>query len=133
MRVYHVVVLVNCALAAGALAGYVWRQSEVDALRNELNRARLEALERSRQPREWSVSGIVRGPQADRGALVITHEPIRGLMGAMTMTFSVADRSLLGVARVGERVRFTLIERNRDLIVVAVEREETGASSVQLP
>lgn len=126
MRVYHVVVLVNWALAAGALAGYVWRQSEVDALRNDLNRTRLQALEGSQQPRQWSVSGIVRGPLPDRGALVITHEPIGGLMGGMTMAFPVADRRLLGVARAGERVQFTVVERNRDLTVVAVEREQAG-------
>jgi hypothetical protein len=38
--------LVNVALAAGVLAGYFWRQNEIDALRNDLNRARPAALER---------------------------------------------------------------------------------------
>jgi Cu/Ag efflux protein CusF len=128
MPVYRVVILVNFALAAGALAGYFSRQSEIDALRNELNRARPGMLERGRQPREWSVSGIVRGPLPDRDALVITHEPIGGLMGGMTMAFSVANRRLLGVAPAGERVRFTVVERARDLVVVAVEREEAGST-----
>ncbi|HEY7364475.1 MAG TPA: copper-binding protein [Methylomirabilota bacterium] len=128
MAVYRVVVLVNLALAVGALAGYLWRQSEIDALRNELNRARLGVLERGEQSRQWSASGIVRGTLPDRGALVITHEPLGGLMGAMTMAFAVADPRLLGVARAGERVRFTVVERDRDFIVMAVEREEVGAA-----
>jgi Cu/Ag efflux protein CusF len=132
MLVYRVVILVNLALAAGALAGYFWRQSEIDALRNDLNRARLGVLEGGLQPREWSVSGIVRGPLPDRGALVITHEPIGSLMGAMTMAFSVADRRLLDLAHAGERVRFRVVERARDLIVVAVEREEAGGGATIL-
>lgn len=133
MAVYRVVILVNLALAIGALAGYLWRQSEVDALRNDLNRARLETPERATQPRQWSASGIVRGPLPDRGALVITHEPIGELMGAMTMAFPVADPRLLGAARAGERVRFTVVERERDLIVVAVEREESKDPPTTVP
>jgi Cu/Ag efflux protein CusF len=129
MPVYRVVILVNLALAAGVLAGSFWRQSEIDALRNDLARARLAVPERSMQPRQWSLSGIVRGPLPDGGALLITHEPIGELMGAMTMAFSVADRRLLHVARAGERVQFTVVERDRDLIVVAVEREGTGAGA----
>jgi Cu/Ag efflux protein CusF len=126
MAVYRVVILVNLALAVGALAGYLWRQSEIDAFRNDLNRARLSTLERSTQPRQWSVNGIIRGSLPNRGALLITHEPIGELMGAMTMAFSVADQRLLDDARAGDRVRFTLVQRNRDLIVVALEREETA-------
>jgi Cu/Ag efflux protein CusF len=132
MRVYRVVILVNLALFAGALAGYLWRQSEVDALRNDLNRTRQRVQERATQPRQWSASGIVRGPLPDRGALVITHEPMGELMGSMTMTFAVADRRLLRVAGAGERVRFTVVERNRDLVVVAVEREETGGDATTI-
>lgn len=135
MPVYRILILVNLALAVGVLAGYLWRQSEVDALRNDLNRVRLGTLERTTQPRQWSVSGIVRGTLPDRGALVVTHEPIRELMGAMTMAFSVADRTLLGATRAGDRIRFTLVRRDRDLIVVAVEREASGdaAEAVQTP
>jgi Cu/Ag efflux protein CusF len=129
MPVYGIVILVNLALAVGVLAGYLWRQSEVDALRNELNRTRLGVLERGTQPRQWSVSGIVRGTLPDRGALVVTHEPIPELMGAMTMAFSVADRRLLGATCAGDRIRFTLVRRDRDLIVVAVEREASGHRS----
>jgi Cu/Ag efflux protein CusF len=124
MSIYRLVVLVNLALAVGALAGYLWRQSEVDALRSDLNRVRLQVFERVGQPRQWSARGIIRGPLPGRGALVITHEPIGGLMGAMTMAFTVADRRFLGVAPTGEHVRFTVVERDRDLVVTAVEREE---------
>jgi Cu/Ag efflux protein CusF len=126
MPVYGLVILVSLALAVGVLAGYLWRQSEVDALRNELNRTRLGVLERGTPPRQWSVSGIVRGTLPDRGALIVTHEPIPELMSAMTMAFSVADRRLLGATRAGDRIRFTLVRRDRDLIVVAVEREASG-------
>jgi Cu/Ag efflux protein CusF len=135
MAVYRVVILVNLALAVGVLAGYLWRQNEVDSLRNDLARARLATLERAKERRQWSANGIVRGPLPDRGALVITHEPIGDLMGAMTMAFSVADRRLLDAARAGERVRFTVVERDRDLIVVGVEREPSGdaATAVRVP
>jgi Cu/Ag efflux protein CusF len=132
MPVYRIVILVNLALAVGALAGYLWRQSEIDALRKDLNRARLSALERATRPRQWAVSGIVRGQLADRDALVITHEPIGGLMGAMTMAFSVADRQLLRVAGAGDRVRFTLVQRDRDLVVVAVERDGSNVTATPI-
>jgi Cu/Ag efflux protein CusF len=126
MPVYRVVILVNLALVAGALAGYFWRQGEIDALRTERERARRGVEERGARPRQWSVSGIVRGSLPDRGALVITHEPIGELMGTMTMAFPVTDPRLLGVARTGERVRFTVVERNGDLVVLGLERENAG-------
>lgn len=123
MPVYRVVILMNLALATGVLVGYLWRQSEVDALRDDLHRARLGKLERQTQPQQWSVKGIVRGSLPELGALLITHEPIDELMGSMTMAFPVTDRQLLSVARPGDRVRFTLVRRDRDLLVVALERE----------
>jgi hypothetical protein len=89
MPLYRVVILVNLALAVGTLAGYLWRQGEIDALRSDLNRARLARLTPAVTPRQWSASGIVRGPLSDRGALLITHEPM-GPMRAMTMAFPVA-------------------------------------------
>jgi Cu/Ag efflux protein CusF len=124
MQVYQVVVLVNLALAVGGLAGYLWRQAEVDALRRALNDERLAVVRREGQPHQWTVSGIVRGTVPDRGALMLTHEPIRPLMGAMTMAFPVADRHLLEAGRVGDLVRFTVVTRGRDLVIVAVERQD---------
>jgi Cu/Ag efflux protein CusF len=124
MPIYRVVILLNLALAVGVGAGYLWRQSEIDALRSDLNRARLGTLGRATQPQQWSVSGIVRGSLPEREALVITHGPIGELMGGMTMAFSVADRRLLGAVSAGERVRFTLVRRDHDLIVLTVAREE---------
>lgn len=46
----------------------------------------------------------------DRGAgeLTISHGEIPGLMGAMTMTFEVADPALLADVEAGDRIEFDL-------------------------
>ena len=42
----------------------------------------------------------------------------------MTMQFPVTDRRLLDVARAGDLVRFTVVTRDHELVIIAVERED---------
>ena len=52
----------------------------------------------------YPIRGIVRAVNPDAGDVTIAHEAIPGFMGAMTMPFTVADRSLLDDVRPGDEV-----------------------------
>jgi len=64
-------------------------------------------------PSSWSSShtgirGVVRGVQADENKIVIEHEAIPNVMGAMTMPFRVSSPDLLRGAKPGDAVVFDL-------------------------
>jgi len=52
--------------------------------------------------------------------VTISHDDIPGLMGAMTMAFSVRSPQVLAAARPGTRVRFGLEQEGNDLIVTRI-------------
>jgi len=52
--------------------------------------------------------------------VTISHDDIPGLMGAMTMDFSVRSPQVLAAARPGTRVRFGLEQEGNDLIVTRI-------------
>lgn len=65
-------------------------------------------------PATYQARGIVRAlrPDPERPQVTIEHEPIEGLMPAMTMPFDLARKSLLRGLAVGNTVTFTLrVER----------------------
>ena len=124
MRLYKAVILANLAFGLGLLSGYLWWQRDVDRLSREL------AATRQSNPalpsvQGWSVLGIVRGVLAKDGMVIITHEPIPGLMGSMTMAFRVSDRALMRGLGPGDRVQFTLVAADKDLVLVEVRKERT--------
>lgn len=55
--------------------------------------------------------GVITGVDAASGSLTIRHEPIQGLMPAMEMAFQVEPPSLIGAAKVGDRVEFDVAGR----------------------
>jgi Cu/Ag efflux protein CusF len=69
------------------------------------------------------VKGIVRGTIPAQNLVVITHEPIPGLMGAMTMGFRAEGARLLEGLTAGDLVEFSLDERGKELLVVALRKE----------
>ncbi len=62
-----------------------------------------------RVPPEYEVLGVVSEIPEDRKSVVLLHEAIPGYMQSMTMSFAVADSSLLDGVRVGTEVRFHLV------------------------
>jgi Cu/Ag efflux protein CusF len=123
MRLYKAVILVNLALALGLLAGSLWWQSEVHRLRRDLAAARLTGAARPEPGRSWTLKGIVRGVVSEENLVVITHEPIPGVMGAMTMGFRVSQPSLMQGMEAGDQVEFTLVATDTGLIVVALAKD----------
>lgn len=119
MRLYPVVILLNLALGAGVVIGYHWSA-------RDLSRPPAPVPAGAAAPagaRSWPVKGIVRGTIPAQNLVVITHEPIPGLMGAMTMGFRAQPARLLDGLTAGDVVEFTLDERGKELVVVALRKE----------
>ena len=124
MRLFKVAILVNLAFGLGLLSGYLWWERDVERLRRELDTARQSNPANPSAAKSWSVMGIVRGVIPKDGSIVMTHEPIPGLMGSMTMAFRLGDLALMKGIKPGDRVRFTLVATDKDLVLVALRKEK---------
>jgi protein SCO1/2 len=58
--------------------------------------------------REYHLAGEVRGIDKESGQVVIRHEDIAGLMKAMTMPFTLKDRTVFDDLQIGDAVEGTL-------------------------
>ena len=68
-----------------------------------------ERFEASPDARRYPLEGVVRAVRTSDRALSIAHQPIVGLMDAMTMDFVVKEPWVLDVAAAGDRVSATLV------------------------
>lgn len=71
--------------------------------------------------------GTVIDVRTDLHQIMLDHDPIIGLMPAMTMTFDVANAASLSDIRVGDRIRFDLLadgEKFRIMSLVKIEGEQ---------
>jgi Cu/Ag efflux protein CusF len=59
-----------------------------------------------------SGEGVVNKVKIDDKKLNITHGPIKGVMGGMTMDFPVADPAMLDGVSAGSKIRFA-VEKDR--------------------
>jgi Cu/Ag efflux protein CusF len=123
MRLYKVILLVNLALGAGFLLSSLWWEWEVGRLRSEIATAKQTTSARPSGERHWSVEGIVRVVAPEINRIFIDHGDIPGLMEAMTMAFEPEEPSLLNGLKGGDRVRFTLQEKGKRILLVAIEKE----------
>ncbi|KQW38521.1 copper-binding protein [Rhizobacter sp. Root404] len=72
---------------------------------------------------EWVRGEVVRLDPA-RSRITLKHAPIKLVkMAAMTMPFKVRDAALLEPLKVGDRVRFEVLEHDSELIVQAIEAQ----------
>ncbi len=58
--------------------------------------------------KDYPLKGVVRKVAKEAGHVTIRHEAIPGLMGAMTMPFSLKDRAVLDRLQSGDSVEGTL-------------------------
>jgi protein SCO1/2 len=123
MRLWKVVALVNLALGIGVAAGYLRWGREARLLREALEAVQAARLEAPGGDRSWTVRGIVRGTVPGLGAVILTHEAMPGLMGAMTMAFEVEDPKLLAGLEAGDRVRFTVRHAAERLVLIAIAKD----------
>ena len=123
MRLWRVVLLLNLAVAVGALLGWLAWGQRIPRLERQLResqqRVMLIGVEQT-----WVVRGVIRAVIPEIEIVVLTHEEIPGYMPAgMTMGFRAGGPRVLESARVGDIVRFTLTGVPPDVRITALVRE----------
>lgn len=68
--------------------------------------------------------GVVKLINKKEGWIEIDHEPIEGLMPAMIMEWHVEKRSMLNKVKVGDRVKFTVVETGKGEILTTLEKRD---------
>jgi Cu/Ag efflux protein CusF len=126
VRLWRAVVLLNVALGAGVLLGFLVWGRQIPALERQLEQARWQASGAG-VARTWTVRGVVRAVLPDMNLVVLTHEEIPGFMAPMTMGFRVHRAELYRGLDIGETVRFTLEGVPPNVVITAIAREG-GAS-----
>lgn len=58
--------------------------------------------------RRYGGTGVIEDVRRDSGQVIVDHDEIRGLMGAMTMSIDVPDAELLATLEPGQEISFTL-------------------------
>ncbi len=82
----------------------------------------LPAWANSHTAAEWVAAEVVK-LDVERGKVTLKHAPIKSIkMAAMTMPFKVKDAALLAKLKVGDAVRFQVVEHDDGLMVHAIER-----------
>jgi Cu/Ag efflux protein CusF len=71
---------------------------------------------------DWTRASIVK-VEAEKSRVVLNHQPIKSIkMETMTMPFKVAGGVKLAPFKAGDKVRFTVSEKNDHLIIDAMEK-----------
>ncbi|MBI2528428.1 MAG: copper-binding protein [Candidatus Rokubacteria bacterium] len=122
MRLWRVVLLLNLALAAGLLLGYLAWGRQIGPLEEELALAR-QRFAPAGVEQVFTGQGVVRALITELHVVVLSHEDIPGFMPAMTMGFQAQDPELLAAAQVGDLVRFTLRGVPPRLAITRLEKQ----------
>lgn len=72
--------------------------------------------------RYFNSKGIVTKINMELGSVELDHEDIPGLMPAMIMEFYVKDKQMLVPLKVGDKVEFTIEEKNNTEIISAIKK-----------
>ena len=75
---------------------------------------------RSGTPDHGTGKGTVAAVDANKGEITLDHGDIPGVMGAMTMTFSVPDKTILAGVTPGAKVEFDVEVVKGDYRVTAI-------------
>lgn len=66
--------------------------------------------------------GVVKTIDSAAGVITIAHEPIKTLgWPAMTMGFKARDPKLLGKAKPGDHVQFTVVQSGKDYVITSMK------------
>ncbi|WP_457652054.1 copper-binding protein [Rhodocaloribacter sp.] len=86
------------------------------------NRAPEPKAETPPEARTYTSVGVLQTFLPDGVHVRVNHEAIPGLMDAMTMSFAVADTSLLHGLAEGDSIRFTLTVTGDDIEITGLEK-----------
>jgi Cu(I)/Ag(I) efflux system protein CusF len=66
--------------------------------------------------------GVVKSVDAEKGTVMLAHEPIPSMRWpSMTMKFIAGDRKLLEKLTPGKRVEFDFVQRGRDYVLTRLK------------
>ena len=72
---------------------------------------------------DWTRAVILK-VEPEKARVVLNHQRIKSIgMEAMIMPFKVADGAALVAFKPGDKVRFTVIEKNDHLVIDAIETD----------
>jgi Cu/Ag efflux protein CusF len=72
---------------------------------------------------DWTRAVIVK-IEPEKARVVLNHQRIKSIgMEPMTMPFKVANGAALAAFKPGDKVRFTVIEKNDHLVIDAIEAD----------
>ena len=74
------------------------------------------------EPQSYDAVGMIKGIKSEGRVLVIDHEAIEGFMDAMTMPFSLDSVKLGKGLKTGDKVAFTLTEKDGDWPITKIEK-----------
>jgi protein SCO1 len=83
--------------------------------------------------REYELRGQVLAVDRERREITVKHEDIRGFMPGMTMPFKVREGALLEGRKAGELIRATLVVRENDAYLSAIESTGTAPLTEAVP
>ncbi|HTA16910.1 MAG TPA: copper-binding protein [bacterium] len=105
-----------------------------------LGLAGLACMAHGATPKQYHVRGVVMEIKNQGQVLVIQHEAIPGLMGAMTMPFELSDPGLAKGIKAGDTVRFTMVHQGDFWPIIALKKvkamkaaAKSGASAKAAP
>ncbi len=123
MRLWRVVLLLNLAVGAGVLVGWLAWGREIPRLERRLLESQQRVVVVGGE-QTWVVKGVVRAVIPEIQVVVLTHEEIPGFMPAgMTMGFKAKSAKMLESVRTGDIVRFTLNGVPPDVQITALVKE----------
>lgn len=77
----------------------------------------------------YPIRGEVVSVTEERNEIVLRHEPIAGLMEAMTMPFPVAQREMLAGLAPGDQVEGVLLKHDRGIVLIKLAKREAPAQA----
>lgn len=67
-------------------------------------------------------TGVVKKVDAKAGTVTLAHDPVKSLKWpAMTMGFTVKDKSLLDKLAAGKKVEFEFVQQGKDYVITGVK------------
>lgn len=109
----------NTILLAMLLAGGAWAQDAYDKMGPDMG---ADAHNAAKAEKTHWAKGVVRSVDVGKGEAMIAHEAVQSLgWPAMTMSFRVKDRALLGKFAPGKKVEFELAKQGQGYVVVGAK------------
>jgi Cu(I)/Ag(I) efflux system membrane fusion protein len=73
--------------------------------------------------KSYPIVGVVQGLQNEGQVVILKHQKIEGLMGAMTMGFELADPKLGAGLQKGDKISGTLTVQGDSYVLTGLQRE----------